>query len=60
MKYRVHRIEVDSKNMQEILEQFINQLSGEVISVVPDIRPAYMIIGGTAKIRFLLVIEKTR
>jgi hypothetical protein len=60
MKYRVHRIEVKSDNMQEKLEQFINQLSGEVISVIPDIRPAFLIIGGTARIEFLLIVEKTR
>ncbi|GEM_PF-5784156 len=34
MKYRVHRIKVDTDHhMQEKLEQFINQLEGEVISV---------------------------
>jgi hypothetical protein len=31
MKYRVHRLEVQSENMQEKLEQFLNKLDGEVI-----------------------------
>ena len=60
MKYRVHRINVQSDNMQQQLEQFINQLNGDVISVVPDARPSMWILGGAAKIVALLVVEKTR
>lgn len=59
MKYRVHRIEVKSDNMQEKLEQFINKLDGEVISIIPDIRPTFQLMGATAKIDFLLIVEKT-
>ncbi len=59
MKYKVHRIEVNSDNMQEKLEQFLNTLIGEVISVIPNVRPSLMILGGTAKIDFLLIVEKT-
>ena len=43
MKYRVHRLEVQSDNMQEKLEQFLNKLDGEVISVIPNVRPTLMI-----------------
>jgi len=57
MKYRVHRIEVKSNNMQEKLEQFLNKLDGEVISVIPNVRPTFQGMGGTAKIDHLLVIE---
>lgn len=57
MKYRVHRIEVKSANMQEKLEEFINKLEGEVISVVPDVKSANMGIYG-AKVSFLLIVEK--
>jgi hypothetical protein len=42
MKYKVHRIEVRSDNMQEKLEQFLNKLDGEVISVIPNIRPTFL------------------
>ncbi|MBN2174162.1 MAG: hypothetical protein JW731_08525 [Bacteroidales bacterium] len=58
MKYRVHRIDVKSSNMQEKLEQFLNTINGEVVSVIPDVRPAFMIIGGTAKVDYLLIVEK--
>lgn len=58
MKYRVHRIEVKSDNMQEKLEQFLNKLDGEVISIVPNVKPTLMILGGTARIDYLLIVEK--
>jgi hypothetical protein len=60
MKYRVHRIEVKSDNMQEKLEQFLNKLDGEVISVIPNVRPVFQLMGATSKIDFVLVVEKTR
>lgn len=60
MKYRVHRLEVNSDNMQENLRQFLNTLEGEVISVIPNVRPALMFLGGSAKIDFLLIVEKIK
>ena len=58
MKYRVHRLEVKSDNMQEKLEQFVNRLHGEIVSVVPNVRPTFQFMGATAKIDYLLIIEK--
>jgi len=58
MKYRVHRIDVKSNNMQERLEGAINNLEGDVISIVPNVKPIFMPFGGTARVDFLLVIEK--
>jgi len=58
MKYRVHSIEVKSNNMQEKLEQFLNKLDGEVISVIPNVRPTFQGMGATAKIDTLLIVEK--
>jgi len=60
MKYRVHRIEVNSDTMQEKLEQFLNKLDGEVISVIPNVRPTFQLMGATSKIDFILIVEKTR
>jgi len=60
MKYRVHRIEVSSDNMQEKLEQFINKMDGEVISVLPNVRPTFQLMGATSKIDFLLIVEKIK
>jgi hypothetical protein len=60
MKYRVHRIEVNSDNMQEKLEQFLNKLDGEVISVIPNVRPTFQLMGATSKVDFVLIVEKTK
>jgi hypothetical protein len=59
MPYRVHRIDVSRHNMQEKLEQFINHLNGEVVAVLPNVRPTFQFMGATARVDFLLVVEKT-
>ena len=58
MKYQVHHLEVKSDNMQEKLEQYLNKLDGEVISVIPNVRPTFQLMGATAKIDSLLIVEK--
>ena len=60
MKYRVHRIEVKGENMQEKLEQYLNKLDGEVVSIIPNIRPTFQLMGATAKIDYILVVEKQK
>ncbi|WP_445475566.1 hypothetical protein ACT9XH_02140 [Methanococcoides methylutens] len=59
MKYKVHRIDVKSDNMQGYLEQFLNNLDGEVIAVIPNVKPTFQLMGATAKVDFLLIVEKT-
>lgn len=58
MKYRVHRLEVKQDSAQEKLEQFLNKLDGEVLSVVPYVSPTFQLMGATSRVVFLLVIEK--
>ncbi len=60
MKYKVHRLPVNIENNQHKLEQFLNSLSGEVVSIIPNIARTSLvqIFGGTAKIDFLLIVEK--
>jgi hypothetical protein len=58
MKYRVHRLEVKEANIQEKLERFLNRLDGEVLAIVPQVSPTFQGMGATAKIRFLLIVEK--
>ena len=60
MKYKVHKIEVKRDNMQEKLQDFINQLSGEIISIIPNVRPTFQLMGATAKVDFLLIVERAR
>lgn len=58
MKYKVHRIDVNKDNMQDRLESFLNKLDGEVISVIPNVRPIFQGMGATSKIDYLLFVEK--
>jgi len=58
MKYRVHRLEVNRDNMQEKLEQLLNTLAGDVVAVMPNVRPYFLCYGG--KVDFVLVVEKLK
>jgi len=60
MKYKIHKLEVKSNNMQEKLQDFINQLSGEIISIIPNVRPTFQLMGATSKVDFLLIVERAR
>jgi len=43
--------------MQEKLENFINKMDGDLISVIPNVKPTFMIMGATAQINYILVVE---
>lgn len=58
MKYRVHRLEIKQEDAQEKLEQFLNRLEGEVLSIVPYVSPTFQGMGATSKVVFLLIVEK--
>ncbi len=58
MKYRVHQIEVKKDTAQEKLERFLNQLEGDAVSIVPYVTPTFQGMGATAKVDFLLIVEK--
>ena len=62
MKYRVHRLEITMENDQGKLEHFLNNLEGEVVSIIPNIKKTsvFQIYGITRKIDFLLIIEKIK
>lgn len=45
---------------QAKLEEFLNNLRGELISIIPNVSPSFMFVGGTAKVDFLLIIEKNK
>ena len=50
------------ENDQNKLEQFINNLEGKVVSIIPNIKRTslFQIYGLTDKIDFLLIIEKIK
>ena len=62
MKYKVHRLEIKIESDQSKLEQFLNNLEGEVVSIIPNIKKTtlFQIYGVTRKVDFLLIIEKIK
>lgn len=59
MPYRVHRLAVDEDTAQEKLEQFLNQMEGELSAVIPYPVPKFLAMGAASKVKFLLVVERT-
>ncbi len=59
-KYRVHRLEVKGKDIQNHLEQYLNDLEGEVISILPAIKKGSLtqIYGVTEKVDYLMIVER--
>jgi hypothetical protein len=43
---------------QDKLKQFLNNLKGEVVAIIPNVKPTFRPMGATAKVDFLLIIEK--
>ena len=60
MKYRVHRLNIEVEKDHLRLEEFLNRLEGEVVSIIPNIAKTtlFQFYGGSSKVNFLLIIEK--
>jgi len=60
MEYWVHKLEINMVSDQTKLEEFLNSLQGEVISIIPNIAKTslFQIFGATRKINFLFIVEK--
>ena len=58
MKYKVHRFDLKMDKDQDRLEDFLNLLEGEIVSIVPNIKPTLKGMGATAEVDFLLIVEK--
>lgn len=60
MKYKVHRFQIRMKDDQEKLERFLNGLSGDVVSIIANVKNTTLaqIYGITRKVDFLLIVEK--
>ena len=62
MKYKVHKFEINMKSDQTKLEQFLNGLEGEIVSIIPNIAKTslFQIYGISRKINFLFIVEKIK
>ena len=43
---------------QNALEQFLNSLEGEVVSIIPNVHPHFTMGGMGARVSFLYIVEK--
>lgn len=55
MKYRVHRFDMNMSKNQRELEQFLNNLMGEIVAIIPNVSIWLFWIH---RVDFLLIIEK--
>ena len=53
MKYKVHRFNLRMTRDQHKLEQFLNDLEGEVVAIIPNVTPL-----PATFVDFVLVVEK--
>jgi len=60
LKYRVHRFDVKMSQDQERLEEFLNRLEGELVTIIPNVRPHFTMGGMGSKVSFLFIVEKLR
>ena len=62
MAYRVHRLDTNLESDPSKLEDFLNKLKGEVVSIIPNYKRTTLlqIYGVTRKIDFVLIIEAVK
>ncbi len=62
MKYQVHRLEINMEKDQDKLQDYLNNLKGEVVSIIPNVAKTSLlqIYGITRKVNFLLIVEKVK
>ena len=59
MEYKVHHFPISMKKDKDRLEAFLNNLEGEVVSIIPNLEKTTLaqIYGHAEKIDFLLIVE---
>jgi len=58
MRYRVHRFDVKMSQDQGRLEEFLNGLEGDLVTIIPNVRPQFTPGGMGARVSFLYIVEK--
>ena len=58
MRYDIHRFDINMEKDQDKLKQFLNNLKGDVVAIIPNVKPIFRPMGATAKVDFLYIIEK--
>jgi excinuclease UvrABC helicase subunit UvrB len=62
MKYKIHKFEINMEKDKQKLEEFLNSLKGEVISIIPNNKNTSLlqVYGFSRRIDFLYIIEKIK
>lgn len=55
MKYKVHKFKIKMSKDQERLQEFLNSLKGEVITIIPNVSVGFL---WAHRVNFLLIPEK--
>jgi len=58
MTYKVHKFHIEKDIDEILLERYLNDLQGEVISIIPNIVPKMHMMGATAGYDYLMIVEK--
>jgi len=58
MKYKVHKLNIKLVKEPEMLENFLNNLKGEVVSIIPVVTTLFLCYG--SKVRSILIVEKIK
>jgi len=58
LKYRVHRFDLKMSQDQDRLEEFLNGLKGELVTIIPNVRPHFTMGGMGARVSFLYIVER--
>lgn len=58
MRYKVRRLDLNMNTERGKLEDYLNSLKGEIISIIPNVKPTFQFMGATAKVDFLYIVEK--
>ncbi len=61
MKYKVHQFEIHMEKDRLKLEDFLNSLKGEVVTIIPNNKNLSLlqVYGFSRRVDFLLIVEKT-
>ncbi|MBT4377146.1 hypothetical protein HN865_04150 [Candidatus Woesearchaeota archaeon] len=58
IKYKVHKLNIKLAKEPEMLENFLNNLRGEVISITPNVGPLFLCYG--AIVKSIIIVEKIK
>ena len=57
-RYRVHRFEIRMSSDQVRLEDYLNKIEGEIISVISNVKSRFTFGGFVDYVNFLYIIER--